>query len=98
MSLPIVLRRQARAEFDQAFDWYERQKPGLGVEFAECVQRVFDRISTTPELHAVVYKDVRKALVRKFPYAVFYRIRAGRVVVLAVFHGKRDPSIWKSRT
>src|SRR3954468_21202499 len=97
MSLKVVLRRQARAEFDEAFDWYESQKPGLGAEFAEHVQAVFDRISAMPELHAVVYRDIRKALVRKFPYSVFYRIKPGRVIVLAVFHGKRDPNIWKTR-
>ncbi len=97
MTLPIVLRQEARAEFDEAFDWYEQQQVGLGVEFAERVQAVFDRISPMPELHAIVHREVRKALVRRFPYAVFYRVRAGRVVVLAVFHAKRDPELWKSR-
>jgi plasmid stabilization system protein ParE len=97
MTLPVVLRREARAEFDEAFDWYEQKRAGLGVEFAEQVQAVFDRISAMPELHAMVYKDVRKALVRRFPYSVFYRVRPGKVVVLAVFHGKRDPNVWKSR-
>ena len=97
MSLPVVLRRKAQAEFDEALDWYERQQAGLGVEFADRVQAVFDRISATPEMYAVVYRDVRKALVRQFPYSIFYRIRADRVVVLAVFHNKRNPNIWKSR-
>jgi plasmid stabilization system protein ParE len=97
MTLPVVMRVQARAEFDEAFDWYEQQRAGLGIEFAEQVQAVFDRISGMPELHAMVYKDVRKALVRKFPYSVFYRVRAGRVIVLAVFHSKRSPTVWKSR-
>ena len=97
MTLPIVLRPEARAEFDEAFDWYEQKRAGLGVEFAERVQAVFDRISAMPELHAVVHRDVRKALIRKFPYAVFYRVRVGRIVVLAVFHGKCDPELWRSR-
>ena len=97
MSLAVVLRRKAQAEFDEALDWYERQRAGLGVEFVDRVHAVFDRISATPEMHAVVYRDVRKALVRQFPYSVFYRIRADRVVVLTVFHNKRNPNIWKSR-
>ena len=45
MSLPIVLRQEARAEFDDAFDWYEQRRPGLGVDFVGQVQEVFDRIS-----------------------------------------------------
>jgi plasmid stabilization system protein ParE len=61
------------------------------------VQDVLDRISANPELNATVYRDVRKALVRKFLYAAYHRIRANRVVVLAVFHSKRNPDIWKSR-
>lgn len=97
MNLPVVLRRKARAEFDAAIDWYEQQRPGLGTEFAERVQAVFDRISAMPEMHAKVYQEVRKALVRQFPYAVYYRVRADRVVVLAVVHNKRNPNVWKSR-
>ena len=97
MSLPIVLRRKARAELDETIDWYERQQTGLGVEFTDRVQAVFDRLSATPELHAVVYRDVRKSLVRQFPYSVCYRIRADQVVVLAVLHNKRNPDMWKSR-
>jgi plasmid stabilization system protein ParE len=59
MTLPIVLRQEARAEFDEAFDWYEQQQVGLGVEFAERVQAVFDRISPMPELHAIVHCYLR---------------------------------------
>ena len=47
MSLPVVLRPEARAEFDEAFDWYEQQRSGLGVDFVTQVQEVFDRISAT---------------------------------------------------
>ena len=97
MSLSLVIRRKARVDFDEAFDWYEQQRAGLGVEFAERVQVVFNSISAMPELHATVYRDVRKALVRPFPYSVIYRIRNNRVIVLAVFHNKRDPKIWQSR-
>lgn len=97
MSLPLVLRRRSQAEADEAIDWYERQQVGLGVDFTNRVQAVFDRISATPEMYALVYRDVRKAHVRHLAYSVFYRIRADQVVVLAVFHNKRNPNIWKSR-
>ena len=97
MRLRVVLRRQAQAEFDKAIDWYEEQSSGLGVEFANRVQDAFDRIASMPEIHPPVYRDVRQALVRRFPYVIFYRVRGERIVVLAVFHSKRDPKIWKSR-
>ena len=97
MSLSVVLRKKARAEFDLAVDWYERREGGLGAEFADRIQAVFDRIAAAPEIHATVHRDIRRALVRQFPYSVYYRIKAERLVVLAVFHNKRDPKIWKSR-
>jgi plasmid stabilization system protein ParE len=97
VSLPIVLRDEARAEFDEAFDYYEAQKAGLGVDFADRVQEVFDRIAANPHLHAVVFADVRKAVVARFPYCVFYRAEPTRVQVIAVFHTRRDPSIWQGR-
>jgi plasmid stabilization system protein ParE len=50
-----------------------------------------------PEAHAKVYHDVRRVLVRRFPYSIYYRFRADRIVVLAVFHNKRDPKVWKAR-
>lgn len=95
--LPVVLRDEAQAEFYEAFDYYEGQQAGLGVDFLARVQRVFDRIAANPQLHSIVFADVRRAVVTRFPYCVFYRPEAARVEVIAVFHSKRDPSIWQAR-
>jgi plasmid stabilization system protein ParE len=97
MSLTIVLRRQARREFDEAADWYEQHRPGLGARFTAAVQDVFDEIATNPQRYAVVHKDVREGLVKGFPYCVYYREQRARIVVLAVFHTSRDPSLWQAR-
>jgi toxin ParE1/3/4 len=97
VTLPVVLRDEATAEFDEAFDHYEAQRPGLGVDFAARVQQVFDRISANPLLHGVVFADIRKAVVTRFPYCVFYRAETARVEVIALFHTSRDPSIWQGR-
>jgi toxin ParE1/3/4 len=97
VSLPVALREAAEKEFDEAFDWYEEQDAGVGVRFAAAVQRVFDRIGDFPEAAPVVFADVRKAVVRKFPYCVFYRPHADRVEVIAVFHTSRDPAIGQRR-
>ncbi|HVS40460.1 MAG TPA: type II toxin-antitoxin system RelE/ParE family toxin [Gemmataceae bacterium] len=97
MSLPILFRPAAKAEFDEAADWYKGQRPGLGQAFADQVQQVLDRISVTPRLHAKVLGDVRKAVVRRFPYCVYYREEASCVRILSVFHTSRDPRIWQSR-
>jgi plasmid stabilization system protein ParE len=97
VTLPVVLRDEAAAEFDEAFDYYEHQRAGLGVDFAARVQQVFDRVGVNPRLHAVVYADIRKAVVTRFPYCVFYRADGARVEVIAVFHTSRNPTIWQAR-
>jgi toxin ParE1/3/4 len=97
MSLPVVLRDEAEDEFDKAFDYYDALRAGLGTDFVTEVQRVFDRLSANPLIHQTVFQDVRKAVVRRFPYCVYYRPHADHVEVVAVFHTSRDPSIWQGR-
>lgn len=97
MTLPVVLRDEARAEFDAAFDWYNSQQAGLGLEFLAEVQKSFNRVAANPQIHPTVFADIRKAVVRRFPFAVFYRPHSDRVEVIAVFHSSRDPSIWQGR-
>jgi len=88
---------EARVEFDASVDWYEAQRMGLGVDFVARVGDALERITANPQLHAIVYKKVRKAVVRKFPFVILYQKDAEEVLVISVFHTARDPSIWKSR-
>jgi len=97
MSLPIRFLPEARDEYDAAADYYEQQQVGLGVDFIARVREVLQRIAANPKLHAAVYQDVRKAVVRRFPYIVLYREDAGEVIVISVFHTARDPAVWQSR-
>lgn len=97
MSLPVVVRAEAEAEFDEAFDFYDTRQVGLGPAFAAAVQKVFDGIAAQPLMHAVEFADIRKAVVRRFPFCVYYRPHPDRVEVVAVFHTSRDPSIWQAR-
>jgi toxin ParE1/3/4 len=98
MTRPVVYRREAQLEFDEAFDWYEGRRAGLGGEFAGAVQQTIDRIIANPERHGLVHSDVRCALVRRFPYGVYYQTEEQRIVVVAVFHSSRDPKVWQSRS
>jgi plasmid stabilization system protein ParE len=95
--LPFALRPEARAEFDEAFDWYEQQRPGLGVEFADSVHEVFDRIADMPQFYEQVFLEVRRGIIHRFPYQVLYQIEEHQILVLAVFHGKRNPKVWQAR-
>lgn len=96
MSLPVVLGAEAEAEFEAAVDWYEQQT-GSGVQFVIRVREALARIGQMPELHAVVHNDIRRAVIRRSPYSLYYRVRPDRVEVISVFHGSRDPEGWQGR-
>jgi len=74
MSRRVVLRPAARAEFDEAFDWYEARREGLGSEFAASIEQAVERVLRNPLLHGIVYGEIRCALVRRFPYGVYYLV------------------------
>ena len=87
----LVFRPSAAADVEDAFLWYESQRLGLGEEFLEELELVVQAISESPRRFPVVHRDTRRALLHRFPYAVFYRILADRIVAVACFHGARDP-------
>lgn len=94
MALPAVYRRKVGRDLAGAYKWYEDQRAGLGEEFLGAVGASFDAIQEFPEMFACVHGEVRRAVVSRFPYAVFYRFEPNCIVVLAVLHMARDPKLW----
>ncbi len=74
MSLPVVLSLEAEGDFDAAADWYEDQA-GLGERFTLQVRKALNQIGQMPELHALLYQEIRRAKIDKFPYHVYYRVQ-----------------------
>lgn len=97
MSLPVTFRRAASAEFIEASAWYETKRVGLAIEFMAEIDRCLSLASEHPFQFAVVHEDIRRAVAYRFPYNVYFRAEKHCIVVLAVFHGSRVPSIWQSR-
>jgi toxin ParE1/3/4 len=97
MSRRLIVRPEAEAEMADAFDWYEDRVPGLGSEFLLCVDAVFNAIRRSPQQYPRAHKIVRCALTRRFPFQVFFVEDDERVVVLSVFHAKRNPKRWQER-
>lgn len=97
MSRRLIVRSEAEAEMADAFDWYEDRVPGLGSEFLLCVDAVFSAIQRTPQQYPRVHKTARRALTRRFPYEIIFVENEERVVVLSVFHAKRNPKQWRER-
>jgi plasmid stabilization system protein ParE len=94
MSLRLVYRGRVGRDLSNAFAYYEEQVEGLGERFLSAVDSAFDAIERYPEMFAKVHRDVRRAIISQFPYAVFYRIEPDRVIVFRVLHTARDPRAW----
>ena len=96
---PVSFTLPARAELIDAQSWYENEVSGLGGHFRAAVGDVVQRMSANPQQFPLVYKNVRRALLRRFPYALMFVIEADTTLtVIACFHGSRDPEHWQRRS
>jgi plasmid stabilization system protein ParE len=97
MSLAVVFRRPALREFQAAVLWYEVRRSGLGGDFESAVTAAVESAAERPLQYPRVFKDVRCVVLQRFPYSVFFVAELSRIVVLAVFHARRSPAVWRSR-
>ena len=88
---------EAEAELIAAAAYYETQQADLGRRFLASVQDTVNRIVLNPHLYPIVELDVRRSLVRTFPFGVLFRERPHTIVIMAVMHLHRDPGYWKNR-
>ena len=96
MTLRVILRDRAQNDLRSAFKWYESVRAGLGAQFLAAVQERLENIAEFPEAHPVIYRRIRRAVVSRFPYLIFYRPAPARIDVLAVLHHARNPARWPS--
>jgi plasmid stabilization system protein ParE len=94
----VVFTQAARTELIDAQDWYESEASGLGRRFREAVDALVKRMSANPHQFPVVLKTVRRALLRRFPYSLFFVVEDQTLLVIACFHGSRDPAQWQKRS
>jgi plasmid stabilization system protein ParE len=97
VTLPVVWISEAAAELTEAQTWYESRLEGLGERFARAVDRTITAIADNPLQFPAVYRRLRRAGVRRFPYGIFYQVDEHRVVVIACFHASRSPRQWRRR-
>lgn len=97
MTADFIIAPEAEFDISDAYGWYEERRPGLGEEFLSCISACIQRIRRAPEMHAKVHEEYRRALVRRFPYAVFYENTDTTVTVYCIFHTSREPEKWRKR-
>lgn len=91
----LVSEPQADLDIEATFHWYENEQSGLGLEFLDELRVAYDRIVEGPLKYQELRSGIRRALVRRFPYAVYFAAEGDVIVVLAVLHAGRDPAEWQ---
>ena len=84
-------------DIEAAFEWYEREEFHLGFEFLDELRNAYVRILDHPLAYQSLRSGIRRALARRFPYAIFFSIQGEVIVILAVLHTARDPEEWQRR-
>lgn len=98
MTLRAYFRKAARLEYEEAASWYDSQKSGLGAEFVAEIERALLQACEAPLRFPTMIDDVRTVRVPRFPYSVFFRVRHNRLIVISVFHARRNPIVWRERS
>ncbi len=80
-----------------AYSWYEEQRTGLGEDFLNELLALEVRVVESPSAWPHVHEAVRRCLMRRFPYGLYYRVLEDRIEVLAVYHGRRGPRTLRRR-
>jgi plasmid stabilization system protein ParE len=97
VTLRVIIENPAKGDLAAAVRWYKQIRPRLEADFRLCVRATIQRIARHPESCPVVGRAMRRALIDRFSFAVFYRPDRDGLRVFAVLHTSRDPRVWQSR-
>ena len=93
----IHIQPDAYADIENAAGWYEERRGGLGIAFVLEFDAALFRVSENPEAYAQQFGSVRRVLMRRFPFAIYYEFSPTIVEVFAVLHQHQEPTAWTSR-
>ncbi len=97
MGRAIHLHPDAEIEFKESVIWYQKQQAGTDLEFVRCIDEAVQKIKRNPRQFPKVYKNLRRVVVKKFPFIILYDFSETEIKIYAVFHSKRNPRIFKRR-
>ena len=94
----VLFRPEAEADVLQTREWYESRQLDLGDEFANQVDATLARIVERPLAFPQVQGETRRAVLHRFPYAIYFRLVDDETVVVLALHGRQHPSRWRLRS
>jgi len=95
--MKVIYHPEAESELQDAAEYYEEQVPQLGERFIDAANLAIEAIVRSPRLWRVVDSDIRICVMRRFPYAIYFRVLPDQIRILAWKHHSRDPEYWKAR-
>jgi plasmid stabilization system protein ParE len=98
MTQPVRLRKEAERDLVMAASWYEEQRAGLGYEFLDRALSALQTIAEHPTMYPLVHRNMRRALISRFPFGIYFLVEQPHIVVVAVMHGSRHPRRWQRRS
>ncbi|MFQ5665954.1 MAG: type II toxin-antitoxin system RelE/ParE family toxin [Candidatus Binatia bacterium] len=93
----LIVRPLAEVDVRDAAFWYESKREGLGAEFALELDALYERIAKNPRQFPEIDEGVHRALLHRFPYAVYFMLGEDAPVIIAVLHQHRRPEAWRGR-
>jgi len=93
----IDLSDEAEKDFEESYNYYLDQNEKVADKFYNEVNKSLDAISTNPDIYVLFFKDIKKYVLKKFPFIIYYQFKDLVVKVIAIFHTSRNPEIWKKR-
>jgi plasmid stabilization system protein ParE len=97
MSYELQITASAESDIQESAEWYEKQTDGLGFEFLRAVDARVHSIQRNPLLFTPIYKSIRRATLKRFPFGIFYLVQDEAIIIVACIHLSRNPKEWKGR-
>ena len=82
---------RARNDLELAFEWYEKQRLGLGFEFLDCIELALKEVLAFPEMYQLCYFNFRRNVIRRFPFLIFYTLESNEIIIHAIFDNRQNP-------
>ncbi len=98
MSYEIRLREEAEIDLAEASTWYQHQQEGLAHEFLDEVLSLLKSVQDRPLSYPVIHRELRRAIINRFPFCIFFRVEPDTIIIFAIMHATRNPARWQERT
>jgi plasmid stabilization system protein ParE len=97
MSFTLRVRDEAEEDLLQGCEWYAIRRSGMGDRLLDAIDLLLQRIAAHPEQWAEGFRGIRRAIIPRFPYVIYFLVEGSLVEVIAISHGKLHPRTWQSR-